>query len=264
MPTNRINAGAYVVEREVVESMIPAGRAVSFEREVFPQLVGHGLYGYDAAGYWVDIGQPLRYLEATWDLLAGRVASKLPARDQTGSLIYAGSLLAGAHVGPQSVVGRHCSVGTDSRIERAVLHDRVHVGADATRDRGGVGRARPGGGARTGAPAGHGGGRRRDRRRCRHRRGSKDRSRDRGGAGRPRGAARSRCHERTDSRPRDDRGRRPRGDARRRSGDAASARRRPVEGAVRGNQCRRQSRGGRCLRDGRIGDRWRSRRGRAR
>jgi mannose-1-phosphate guanylyltransferase len=130
-PTNRINAGVYVVEREVAESMIPPGRAVSFESEVFPQLVGHGLYGYEAAGYWVDIGQPLRYLEATWDLLAGRVASKLPARDQTGSLVYAGSLLAGAHVGPQSVVGRHCSVGTDSRIERAVLHDRVHVGADA-------------------------------------------------------------------------------------------------------------------------------------
>ena len=130
-PTNRINAGAYVLEREVVETMVPGGRAVSFEREIFPLLPGHGLYGYAADGYWVDIGQPLRYLEATWDLLAGRVESKLPARDQTGSLIYPGSLLAGAHVGPQSVVGRHCSVGTDARVERAVLHDRVHVGADA-------------------------------------------------------------------------------------------------------------------------------------
>ena len=39
-PTNRINAGAYVIEREVVEAMIPAGRAVSFEHEVFPALVG--------------------------------------------------------------------------------------------------------------------------------------------------------------------------------------------------------------------------------
>src|SRR3712207_1517909 len=34
-PTNRINAGAYVVERDVVEE-IPSGRAVSFEREIFP------------------------------------------------------------------------------------------------------------------------------------------------------------------------------------------------------------------------------------
>ena len=130
-PTNRINAGAYVIERDVVER-IPAGRAVSFEREVFPGLVGDGLYGYEAAGYWIDIGTPERYLEATWDLLAGRVASTLPPRDETGSLVYENCLVSGAHVGPQSVLGRHCSVGTDARVERSVLHDRVHVGADAT------------------------------------------------------------------------------------------------------------------------------------
>ena len=87
-PTNRINAGAYVLEREVIEA-IPPGRAVSFEREVFPALVGNGLYGYAAAGYWIDIGTPERYLEATWDLLAGRVASTCrrratrPARSST-------------------------------------------------------------------------------------------------------------------------------------------------------------------------------------
>jgi mannose-1-phosphate guanylyltransferase len=130
VPTNRINAGAYVVEREVVEK-IPAGRAVSFEREVFPELVGNGLQGYAAEGYWIDIGTPERYLEATWDLLAGRVGSQLAPRDETGSLVYEGCLVAGAHVGPQSVLGRHCSVGSDSRIDRSVLHDRVLVGADA-------------------------------------------------------------------------------------------------------------------------------------
>jgi mannose-1-phosphate guanylyltransferase len=129
-PTDRINAGAYVIERSVAES-IPAGRAVSFEREVFPGMVGEGLYGYEAAGYWIDIGTPERYLEATWDLLAGRVASTLPPRDETGSLVYENCLVSGAHVGPQSVLGRHCSVGTDARVERSVLHDRVHVGADA-------------------------------------------------------------------------------------------------------------------------------------
>ena len=129
-PTDRINAGAYVLERDVVES-IPAGRAVSFETEVFPSLIGGGLYGYDAAGYWIDIGTPERYLEATWDLLAGRVHSTLPPRDETGSLIYPHCLVSGAHVGPQTVLGRHCSVGTDARVERSVLHERVLVGADA-------------------------------------------------------------------------------------------------------------------------------------
>jgi mannose-1-phosphate guanylyltransferase len=129
LPTDRVNAGAYVIERGVAE-LIPPGRAVSFEREVFPELVGAGLYGWQADGYWIDIGSPERYLEATWDLLAGRVESDLPPRDETGSLIHDGCLVSGAHIGPQSVLGRHCAVGTDSTIERSVLHDGVLVGAD--------------------------------------------------------------------------------------------------------------------------------------
>lgn len=148
-PTNRINAGAYVVEREVIESGVSAARKVSFEREVFPGLVGDGLFGFHAEGYWVDIGTPERYLEATYDLLSGRLPSGLPPRDETGSLIGPGGLTAGAHIGPQSVLGAHCSVGSDSTVERSVLHDRVIVGADCTvRDSVLAERVRVGDGAR--------------------------------------------------------------------------------------------------------------------
>ena len=127
-PTNRINAGAYVLEREVVERIQP-GRAVSIETEIFPELVGDGLYGFDADGsYWIDIGTPERYLEATYDLLAGRVESELPPRDETASLIYEPCITSGARIGPLSVLGRHCSVGDGSTVERAVLHDSVRVG----------------------------------------------------------------------------------------------------------------------------------------
>jgi len=127
-PTNRINAGAYVLEREVV-MRIPPGRAVSFEREVFPAMIDEGLYGYMATGYWIDIGTPERYLEATHDLLADRVRSNLPPRDETGSLIGEGCITSGARVGPMSVLGRHCSVGDGSTVERSVLFDDVRVGS---------------------------------------------------------------------------------------------------------------------------------------
>lgn len=130
-PTNRINAGCYLLGREVAEGIEP-GRAVSIERDVFPGLCMNGLYGFHAEGYWMDIGTPERYLEATWDLLAGRVASDLPPRDETGSLVAPGSLTSGARIGPQSVVGSHCSVGAGTMLERAVLHDGVTVGADCT------------------------------------------------------------------------------------------------------------------------------------
>ncbi len=129
-PTNRINAGAYVIDSSVIEELVPSGRNVSFEREVFPSLVGAGLYGFPAQGYWIDIGTPARYMEATWDLLSGRPESSLPPRDETGSLIGDDCLTAGANVGPQSVLGHHCSVGSDSTVERSVLHDGVVVGPD--------------------------------------------------------------------------------------------------------------------------------------
>jgi mannose-1-phosphate guanylyltransferase len=129
-PTNRINAGAYVLELSVAERIEP-GRSVSFEREIFPAMAAEGvLYGYMADGYWIDIGTPERYLEATYDLLARKVDSRLPASDETGSLIYDGSITAGAHIGPQSVVGSHCVVGERSVVERSVLHASVRMGRD--------------------------------------------------------------------------------------------------------------------------------------
>ena len=42
--TDEVNAGVYVIERDGGRPD-PAGRAVSIEREVFPRLVGQGLYG---------------------------------------------------------------------------------------------------------------------------------------------------------------------------------------------------------------------------
>ena len=42
--TDLISAGAYVLERDVLD-LIPAGREVSIEREVWPRLVGNGLHG---------------------------------------------------------------------------------------------------------------------------------------------------------------------------------------------------------------------------
>ena len=74
--TDEINAGTYVVERSALD-LIPPGRAVSIEREVFPRLVGQGLYGRRLDGYWMDIGTPERYLQASWDILEGTVATEL-------------------------------------------------------------------------------------------------------------------------------------------------------------------------------------------
>lgn len=58
-----ISAGIYLFERQLL-SALPAGRAVSLEREVLPGLVGQGLRGVVGAGPFIDIGTPESYAQA--------------------------------------------------------------------------------------------------------------------------------------------------------------------------------------------------------
>jgi mannose-1-phosphate guanylyltransferase len=117
-----INAGAYVLDRDVLDPL-PSDRAVSFEREVFPALVGKGLYGFRARGYWFDIGTPERYLEATRHLLERRIGDDV--------LYGEGCVIApGARVGPLTVLGDRCRID-EAIVERAVLFDNANVERDA-------------------------------------------------------------------------------------------------------------------------------------
>ena len=71
--TNTVNAGVYVLERELLE-WIPKDEAYSMEREFFPLLLERGVrfFGFVSPGYWVDIGTPTKYFQAQQDLLARR------------------------------------------------------------------------------------------------------------------------------------------------------------------------------------------------
>src|ERR671928_1777277 len=71
--TNLVNAGVYVLEPEVL-GMIPTGREVSIEREIFPELQESGRpRAYIPNPYWRDIGTPRSYLAASHDVLSGAV-----------------------------------------------------------------------------------------------------------------------------------------------------------------------------------------------
>ena len=73
-----INAGTYILEREAVEA-IPTGRAVSIERETFPQLIEKTgrVYAVSTADYWIDVGRPGPYFQAHRDILDGRFEKPL-------------------------------------------------------------------------------------------------------------------------------------------------------------------------------------------
>ncbi|MBV8952956.1 MAG: NDP-sugar synthase [Solirubrobacterales bacterium] len=115
--TNLVNAGAYILEREVLAEMAPAGTNISIERELFPALVRRGLFGYEAAGYWLDIGTPERYLQGTFDILEGNVKTEIGRRLAGAGLTLVdgarieGRVVAPALVGDDSAVAEGASVG---------------------------------------------------------------------------------------------------------------------------------------------------------
>jgi histidinol-phosphate phosphatase family protein len=72
-----ISAGVYLLSRAVIEGL--AQRAPSsLERDVFPFLVGAGLYAYPGGGRFIDIGTPESYAEAQEFFASGRVERAMP------------------------------------------------------------------------------------------------------------------------------------------------------------------------------------------
>ncbi|MGN6188827.1 MAG: sugar phosphate nucleotidyltransferase [Conexibacter sp.] len=146
--TNLINAGAYVLHRDVLAD-VPTDQQVSIERELFPTLVDDGLYGYEASGYWLDIGTPERYLQATYDILDGAVKTSVTERYDAARLAVAdGAQLSGRVVGPalvgegarvadgalvtgRSVLGRGVEVAEGAHVDGSVVLDGAVIGPHA-------------------------------------------------------------------------------------------------------------------------------------
>jgi NDP-sugar pyrophosphorylase family protein len=145
--TDEINAGTYLLEREVLD-FIPAGRPVSIERETFPAIIAAGkdLYAYTTADYWIDLGRPEHYLAAHRDILSGAMPLKLePGISGPGGEALRGhpGLVPPVHadvdvvvdpsaqIGPNVVLGAGCSIGGNAVVRESVLWERVSVGPGA-------------------------------------------------------------------------------------------------------------------------------------
>jgi mannose-1-phosphate guanylyltransferase len=147
--TNLISAGAYVLERAILE-LIPPERPVSIEREVWPLLVGKGLFGFPSDSYWLDIGTPARYLQGTFDIIEGNVETAVRERlgddwlaidadaDVRGRVIPPAvierrvRIAEGTHVGSLVVLASGVSIGAGSGVERAVVLNGTEIGERCT------------------------------------------------------------------------------------------------------------------------------------
>ncbi|MEV5407975.1 NDP-sugar synthase [Thermopolyspora sp. NPDC052614] len=132
--TNRINAGCYVFQRSVIDT-IPEGRVVSVERETFPGLIDAGalVLGYVDATYWLDVGTPTAYIQGSRDLVLGRLESPALPGPCGECLTLTGAVVSPeAKVSGGSVVGGGAIVEAGATVIGSVLLDGCVVGPGAT------------------------------------------------------------------------------------------------------------------------------------
>ncbi len=133
-PSRWINAGIAIWRRDVIDR-VPAGRAVSFEREVVPGLLAEGVYGFRLSGYWEDAGTPERILHAQrllFDDHRGGPGGVPPGARGTGPVATMGAFSAReASFGPYVTLGEHVTVEPGAHVENSILMDGVAVGREA-------------------------------------------------------------------------------------------------------------------------------------
>jgi mannose-1-phosphate guanylyltransferase len=141
-PSNLINAGVYVLDRSVLES-IPGGREVSIEREVFPVLATRReLSGYRFGSLWVDIGTPNDYIVANkvmLDMIAPQNHFERGSRvSKRAKIIPPVAIARGVRVEADAVIGPYASLGEGtvvrrgSRVENSVLFPNAWIDCSAS------------------------------------------------------------------------------------------------------------------------------------
>jgi mannose-1-phosphate guanylyltransferase len=142
---NTINAGTYVLEPKALD-FVPEGESYSFEYGLFPDLLkrGEAFYAHiPARTYWIDIGTPVRYLQAHQDLIGNRVG-RIHIKERRGDFeaatvaeIDENSIIGddcqikpGAQI-ISSVLGPGCFVEERARVENSVIWPHTRIGTSA-------------------------------------------------------------------------------------------------------------------------------------
>lgn len=140
-PSNWINAGTYVLEPRVLES-IPQGVPTSIERVTFPALAAAGeLFAVQSDAYWIDAGTPEAYLQAQLDLIDGLNGDAESLVDESVSVdpsskVDRCALGEGVVVGPgcelrESVIMAGARIGTGVSVERCVIGGNTTIGDES-------------------------------------------------------------------------------------------------------------------------------------
>ena len=152
-PSNLINAGAYCMEREVLDYIDNPDRLISMEQEVFPRIIedGRKFYGYRIEGFWIDVGRINSYIEVNKILLRRQGKRFLMGNNckiegelqdssvgnnveiGKGSKVISSVILDNVKIGrnvqiENSVIGEGCIIGDGAKIINSVIGDEEEIG----------------------------------------------------------------------------------------------------------------------------------------
>lgn len=135
-PSDKINAGIYILQPEVLKLIPEPTVQMSIEREIFPALVlKSDVYSYLLPGYWMDVGQPKDFLKGTTlHLKSLRSHAELAPQLASGPNIKGNVLIhetaqvsPDALLGPDVVIGPNCVVEGNARIQSSTIMENTVV-----------------------------------------------------------------------------------------------------------------------------------------
>lgn len=132
--TDAVNTGIYILGPQAL-AMIPEGRPFDFAKDLFPMMLAEELplYGFEAEGYWCDIGDIGAYTSCQFDILEHRVNCALPEQTQPGVVCRSALPPGNYRILPPAYIGRGVKIGEYSVVgPYAVLDDGCTVGGGAT------------------------------------------------------------------------------------------------------------------------------------
>ncbi len=122
--TNQVNSGIYILEPSVL-SMIPPDQAFDFSRDLFPEMLRQRrrLFGYEAPGYWSDIGSLDSYMKTHFDILQNKMHFHFPGKEiSPGVFVDDGTEIdASAMIHAPCVIGKSCHIGPGVVLDGNVI-----------------------------------------------------------------------------------------------------------------------------------------------
>jgi mannose-1-phosphate guanylyltransferase/phosphomannomutase len=122
--SDTVNTGIYILSPEIFD-YYGANEFFDFSKDLFPILLSENkrMFGYITEDYWCDIGDINAYIQANFDVIAGRVRADIPGKEITEG-IWIGTdtsidsnvrleapcvIGAGCHIRDGSVIGKYRS-----------------------------------------------------------------------------------------------------------------------------------------------------------